>query len=159
MASYVENVSIWWRHHGVTMPETIHDNRTCNDVNTFYIIGLFECNSPVIGGLPSQRASNAEIWYVLWCLLKQPTERRPLSWHGNAFASLGLFMVTRSPVYNVFSLQRPSDADMFVVVLMLWGKRPSWGWFEKPWCLCEVTIIFTYHILAWYEKAYSFTFQ
>ena len=40
------------------------------------LLALCEENPPVTGGFPSQRVSDAELWYFLGCPLEQAVEQR-----------------------------------------------------------------------------------
>ena len=60
MASYAENVSIWWRHHGPFVSSLLlqmlcHLMMTPSNGNIFRVTGPFCGNSPVTGEFPSQR--------------------------------------------------------------------------------------------------------
>ena len=68
-----------WRHHVIEKP--------------FTFLTLCEGNPPVTGGFPSQRASNAELWYLLlwpWCiqwssLYPAVVYRPPVDWEQITF--------------------------------------------------------------------------
>ena len=78
MASYAENVSIWWRHHGICMLACLTQ---CGLVsaygsimslhgNDFISLPLCTGNPPVVGGFPTQRSCDAELWCFLWYIGK-----------------------------------------------------------------------------------------
>ena len=44
----------------------------------YALLALCEGNPPVTGGFPSQRASNAEPWWLIWCWAEHAFENTPV---------------------------------------------------------------------------------
>ena len=61
MASNAENVSIWWRHHGIVYSDA-DQRKYQSSASLAFVSG----NSPGTGEFPAQRASNAENVSIWW---------------------------------------------------------------------------------------------
>ena len=70
MASYAENVSIWWRHH-------VSHKRWRHDMEAFSsLLAVCEGNTSATSGCPSKRASNA----VVLCCWSEENVEQAVEW-------------------------------------------------------------------------------
>ena len=125
MASYAENVSIWWRHH---------DNK-----------GQPECIFPG-GNFPWCAIHHKYSGRAYW---NTAVPQRVLSWWRHqveTFSALLALCAGKSPVTGDFPAQRPVTQTFHVFFDLCLNKRLSkqlWGWwFEAPsrslWRHCNV---------------------